>query len=124
MKTILTVDDSAVMRQMVRFTLESSGQYQCLEAEDGVDALNLLKEHTPQVIVSDINMPNMNGYELVEALRADERFKFIPIIMLTTEDNEAAKKRSKEAGATGWISKPFQPEKLLTLLKRFEVQPA
>lgn len=124
MKTILTVDDSAVMRQMVRFTLENSGQYKCLEAEDGRDALNVLENHTPQVIVSDINMPNMNGYEFVEALRKDERFKFTPVIMLTTENNDAAKKRSKEVGATAWISKPFQPEKLITLLRKFDMQSA
>lgn len=121
MKTVLTVDDSAVMRQMVRFTLESTGGYKCLEADDGKSALGVLSTHMPDVIVTDINMPHMNGYELTKTLRADARFKFTPIIMLTTETNESAMERGKEAGATGWMSKPFQPEKLLAILRKFDL---
>lgn len=116
---VLTVDDSAVMRQMVKFTLESTGAHACIEAEDGAQAMQLLQHETPDLIISDINMPHMNGYDFVTALRADARFKFTPILMLTTEVNDAAQKRSKEVGATGWLAKPFQPDKLLQVIAKF-----
>lgn len=116
---ILTVDDSAVMRQMVRFTLESTGRHQCFEAEDGQAALQVLEHEMPDLIITDLNMPKLNGIELTKLLRSREAFKFTPIIVLTTENNEDAQRRSKEAGATGWMAKPFQPDKLLQVVKRF-----
>jgi two-component system, chemotaxis family, chemotaxis protein CheY len=116
---ILTIDDSAVMRQMVRFTLESTGQHSCLEAEDGEAALALLEREMPDLIITDLNMPRVNGAELLKILRAREAFKFMPIIVLTTENNEEAQRRCKEAGATGWMAKPFQTDKLLQVVKKF-----
>ncbi len=121
MKLVLTIDDSAVMRQMVKFTLESTGMYRCLEAEDGEAALRQLEQHTPDLIVCDINMPRMNGYEFTRALRQKPAFLATPLIMLTTENNEEAMQKSKDAGATGWMSKPFQPEKLLSVMKKFQL---
>lgn len=120
MKLVLAVDDSAVMRQMVKFTVESAGSYRCIEAEDGQAALEILAQHTPDMIISDINMPRMNGYEFTRALRQIGQFKFTPVIMLTTENNDEAMKKSKEAGATGWMAKPFQPDKLLGVLRKFQ----
>ena len=119
---ILTVDDSAVMRQMVRFTLESTGQHCCLEAEDGEAALHVLERETPDLIITDLNMPGVNGIELLKILRSRDAFKFTPIIVLTTENNEEAQRRCKEAGATGWMAKPFQTDKLLQVVKKFSAQ--
>ena len=116
-KKIMTVDDSASVRQMVGFTLKNAG-YDVVEAEDGKDALAKLIGAGVKMVVTDLNMPNMNGLELIKALRADGAYKFIPIVFLTTESQEAKKLEAKAAGATGWIVKPFKPEQLLAVVKK------
>ncbi|GAB3000965.1 response regulator [Psychrosphaera aestuarii] len=117
MKKILAVDDSASMRQMVGFTLKNAG-YNVTEAKDGVEALAVAKDAEFDVIISDVNMPNMDGIELVKNLRQLPQFKFTPILMLTTESGANKKGEGKAAGATGWIVKPFNPEQLLTVIKK------
>lgn len=114
-KTILTVDDSTTMRQMVAFTLSKAG-FNILEAEDGVAALDLLKGQSADLIITDVNMPRMDGITLVKNLRALPQFKFTPILILTTESGQDMKAKGKECGATGWIVKPFSPEKLLDVV--------
>jgi two-component system chemotaxis response regulator CheY len=117
-KLIMTVDDSASIRQMVSFTLKNAG-YDVLEAVDGLDALNKLGGfgHVRMMIV-DLNMPKMNGIELIRAIRANANYKFIPIVMLTTESQAVKKQEGKAAGATGWIVKPFKPQQLLAVIKK------
>jgi two-component system, chemotaxis family, chemotaxis protein CheY len=116
-KIALTVDDSKTMREMVTFTLKGAG-FDVIEAEDGKDALAKLSGKKVDVVVTDLNMPNMNGIELIKALRGNADFKFTPILMLTTEADETKKSEGKAAGATGWIVKPFQPEKLVAVVKK------
>jgi len=117
MTKILAVDDSTSMRQMVTFTLQSAG-YQVKDAKDGVEALEIAQSEQFDVVISDVNMPNMNGIELVKALRNLPAYKFVPILMLTTESSTEKKQEGREAGATGWIVKPFNPDKLLATIKR------
>jgi len=116
MKTVMTVDDSASVRQMVAFTLKSAG-YAVIEAVDGKDALSKLKG-TVDMVVTDLNMPNMDGISLIKAIRAQAAYKFIPIVMLTTESQAGKKQEGKDAGATGWIVKPFKPEQLLAVVQK------
>ena len=116
-KTILTVDDSKTMREMVSFTLKEAG-YSVLEAEDGKVALNVLANNKIDAIITDLNMPNMDGIELIRAARADMKYKFTPIMMLTTEGDSSKKQEGKTAGATGWIVKPFNPVKLVEVIKK------
>lgn len=116
-KIIMTVDDSASVRQMVSFTLKGAG-YDVLEAEDGQDAVAKLNGQRVHMVVTDLNMPNMDGIELVRTLRAEAAYKFIPIILLTTESQAAKKQEGKAAGATGWIVKPFKPDQLLAVVKK------
>jgi two-component system chemotaxis response regulator CheY len=113
----MTVDDSASLRQMVRFVLVDGG-YAVIEAVDGLDALSKLKGQDVHLILSDINMPKMNGLELTRQLRALPQYKFVPIILLTTESHPEKKQEGKAAGATGWIVKPFTPEQILAVLKK------
>lgn len=115
-KSALTVDDSKTMRDMVSFTLKGAG-YSVLEAEDGVQGLSVAQSNNVDVIVTDLNMPNMNGIEMIRALRADPKYASTPILMLTTEGDASKKVEGKEAGATGWVVKPFQPEKLVEIVK-------
>lgn len=115
MAKILAVDDSASMRQMVSFTLKSAG-HDVQEAEDGVDALNKAKAGSFDLVISDINMPNMDGISLIRELRGLPNFKFTPILMLTTESSSDKKSEGKAAGATGWIVKPFNPDQLLATI--------
>ena len=115
-KTIMTVDDSASVRQMVGFTLRSAG-YEVIEAADGVDALGRLRGAV-HLIVTDLNMPRMDGIELIRRVRALEHYKYVPVLMLTTESQPAQKQAGKAAGATGWIVKPFSAEQLLGVLKK------
>jgi two-component system chemotaxis response regulator CheY len=117
MAVILAVDDSASMRQMVRFTLESAG-YTVMQASDGVEALELAKTKPADLVLTDINMPNMDGISLVRELRALDTYKFVPMLVLTTESGIETKQRGKAAGATGWIVKPFNPEQLLATIAR------
>ncbi|MBM4053509.1 MAG: response regulator [Planctomycetes bacterium] len=116
-KTIMTVDDSASIRQMVNFTLKDAG-YDVIEAMDGKDALGKLNGASIHMLISDVNMPNMDGIELVRQLRAMPDYRFIPIIMLTTESQDTKKQEGKQAGATGWIVKPFKPEQLMAVVKK------
>ncbi|MCY0966044.1 response regulator [Parathalassolituus penaei] len=117
MPSILAVDDSASMRQMVSFTLKGAG-YQVKEASDGVEALAEAKRARYDLVLSDVNMPNMNGIELCKNLRQLGDYKFVPVLMLTTESAGDMKMQGKQAGATGWIVKPFNPEQLLSTIKR------
>jgi two-component system chemotaxis response regulator CheY len=116
-KKIMTVDDSASVRQMVAFTLKGAG-YEVCEAQDGQDALKKLTGAPVQMVITDLNMPNMNGLELIKALRTKAEFKFVPIVFLTTESQSDKKDAAKAAGATGWIVKPFKPEQLLGVVKK------
>lgn len=116
-KKILTVDDSKTMRDMVSYTLKEAG-FDVIDAEDGQQALEKLKGTKVDAVVTDLNMPNMNGFELIRALRANPDYKMAPILMLTTEGDEGKKQEGKSAGATGWIVKPFNPEKLVQVVKK------
>ena len=116
-KIIMTVDDSSSIRQMVNFTLKQAG-YQVVEAVDGRDALSKINGSGVHMVLTDLNMPNMDGLELICQLRANSSFKFIPIVMLTTESQVEKKQEGKAAGATGWIVKPFKPEQLLAVVKK------
>ena len=116
-KKILAVDDSKTMREMVSYTLKSAG-YDVIEAEDGQHALNVLNGKQIDAVITDLNMPNMNGFGLIRALRADPGYKYTPILMLTTEADDTKKAEGKAAGATGWIVKPFDHLKLLEVLNR------
>lgn len=117
MAKILAVDDSASMRQMVSFTLKGAG-YDVLEAADGIQALELAKQGPVDAVVSDVNMPRMDGITLVQELRQLADYKFTPILMLTTESGTDKKMEGKKAGATGWIVKPFNPDQLLATIKK------
>jgi two-component system chemotaxis response regulator CheY len=114
---ILAVDDSASMRQMVRYTLEAAG-YQVLEASDGIEALEIARQTGADLVLTDVNMPRMDGITLVRELRALDTYKFVPMLVLTTESGSDTKMRGKQAGATGWIVKPFNPEQLLATIAR------
>jgi len=115
-KVILTVDDSASVRQMVKFTLADAG-YTVIEAIDGKDALTKLTRPV-NLVITDLNMPNLDGIGLIRSLRALPAYRGIPIIMLTTESQDARKQEGKAAGATGWIVKPFSTQQLLAVVKR------
>jgi two-component system, chemotaxis family, chemotaxis protein CheY len=116
-KRVMTVDDSKTMRDMVAFTLRGAG-FQVNEAEDGQKALAALKTAQVDVVITDLNMPNMDGVGLIRALRADPKYRAVPILMLTTESDSAKKTEGKNAGATGWIVKPFDPAKLIQVVQR------
>jgi two-component system chemotaxis response regulator CheY len=117
MATILTVDDTASMRQMISFTLHSVG-HEVIQASDGVEALKVVEGKKIDLVIADVNMPNMDGISLVKSLRALPDFRFTPILMLTTESQDTKRAEGKVAGATGWIVKPFNPEQLLTVVKK------
>lgn len=115
--SILAVDDSASMRQMVSFTLKGAG-YDVVEAADGVEALNIAKTKSVNLVITDVNMPNMDGISLIRELRNLPSYKFTPLLMLTTESGADKKQQGKAAGATGWIVKPFNPEQLLKTVSK------
>ena len=117
MKTILTVDDSATVRQMIGLVLRGAG-YEVLEAVDGVDALAKLKGQELNLILTDLNMPNMDGLEFTRRVRALADYKFVPVVLLTTESQPEKKQEGKAAGATAWIVKPFNPDQLLAVVKK------
>jgi two-component system chemotaxis response regulator CheY len=123
MKTILAVDDSPSIRQMLAYVLTSHG-YQVIEAADGEQGLEMAKTHQADLVLTDHNMPKMDGITLIRALRALPGYKKIPIMMLTTESSPALKQQGRDAGATGWMVKPFDPEKLLQMLERAFAQTA
>jgi len=117
MATILAVDDSASMRQMVSFTLKGAG-YEVVEASDGKDGLEKAKAQQFDLVISDVNMPIMDGISLIKELRALTEYKFTPLLMLTTESGDDKKVQGKSAGATGWIVKPFNPDQLLATINK------
>lgn len=116
-KTILAVDDSASIRQMVAFTLKSQG-YRVVEAVDGQDGLAKAKSQPIDLVLTDQNMPKMDGLTMIRALRMMPAFKSTPILILTTESSDAMKSQGRSAGATGWLVKPFDPNKLLEVIKK------
>jgi two-component system, chemotaxis family, chemotaxis protein CheY len=116
-KTIMVVDDSASIRQMVNFTIRNAG-YDVIEAVDGKDALNKINGSQVHMVVTDLNMPNLDGIGLIRGVRANPSLKFIPIVLLTTESQDSKKQEGKQAGATGWIVKPFKPEQLVAVIKK------
>jgi two-component system, chemotaxis family, chemotaxis protein CheY len=116
-KTVLTVDDSRTMRQMLREALIGAG-FNVIQAEDGVNGLEVLEGETPDVIITDINMPRMDGFGFIEGVRNTQRHRAVPILVLTTESDAAKKDRARSAGATGWIVKPFDPDKLVNAIRR------
>jgi two-component system chemotaxis response regulator CheY len=116
-KTIITVDDAATIRRMVSFTLRGAG-HEVLEAQDGAIALSVLQSRGVDLVVTDVNMPNMNGIELTRQLRKLPSFAKTPILLLTTESDPAKKAEGRAAGATGWIVKPFSQEQLLAIVAK------
>lgn len=117
-RRILAVDDSRTMRGMVSCTL-SGGGFEVIEAEDGLKALDMLASTRIDLVLTDITMPNMDGLALVRHIRASGRHVGMPILILTTESDEEVKAAARAAGATGWIVKPFVPERLLSIVARF-----
>jgi len=117
MKTVLAVDDSATMREMVAFVLESAG-YRVIEAEDGVKGLDRARASLVDLVITDQNMPNMDGITLVRELRELREYKSVPILLLTTESSDGMKAQGRAAGATGWLVKPFDPATLLEVVQK------
>jgi two-component system chemotaxis response regulator CheY len=116
-KKILAVDDSISFRKMVNFTLQSAG-YEVIEAMDGEDGLEKAQSQTVHLVLTDQNMPKMDGLSLIKALRGLPKYAGVPIIMLTTESSDAMKAQGRAAGATGWMVKPFDPQRLLDVVKK------
>jgi len=116
-KTILIVDDSSSLRMAVRIALTSAG-YEVIEAEDGKAALAKLDGRKLHLVISDVNMPNLDGYGFVQAMKQMPAYKYTPVVMLTTEDSNEKKERGRDAGAKAWIVKPFQPPQLLTVVSK------
>lgn len=116
-KVVLNVDDSASVRQMVKLTLSGAG-YEVIQANDGSEGLARARDTVVDMVVTDLNMPNMNGLTLICELRKLPAYKGVPILFLTTESDEEMKKQAKAAGATGWITKPFQQDQLVAVVKR------
>ena len=116
-KTVLTVDDSRTMREMLLITLTDAG-YKVIQAVDGQDGLEALTAHGADVVITDINMPRLDGFGFIEEMRADPQHRATPILVLTTESDAAKKARARDAGATGWIVKPFDPVKLVDAVRR------
>jgi two-component system chemotaxis response regulator CheY len=117
-KKILIVDDAASMRGLVAMTLKKNG-YEVIEASDGKDALQKLSSAGKvDLVITDLNMPNMDGIELIKNLKANAKYRFIPVVMLTTESQEAKKEEGRRAGAKAWIVKPFKPDTLVAVVKK------
>lgn len=116
-KTIMIVDDSASLRQVVAIALKGAG-YDVLEGSDGKDALSKLIGQKVHLIISDVNMPNMDGIAFVSAVKQRPAYKFTPVIMLTTESQEAKKREGQAAGAKAWVLKPFKPDVLLNAVQK------
>lgn len=116
-KSILIVDDSASIRQMLGFTLRSAG-YDVEEASGGQEAIGKCQKRNYHLIFTDQNMPGMDGLTLIKTLRASPGYRAVPILMLTTESSDAMKQQGRAAGATGWLVKPFDPAKLLEVVRK------
>ncbi|MFP4281008.1 MAG: response regulator [Opitutales bacterium] len=116
-KTIVTIDDSRSIRETVRLTLASLG-YEVHTAEDGAEGLSLCQRVQADLVLTDLNMPRLDGINLIARLRATQRYRFTPILMLTTESQDEKKAAGKRAGATGWIIKPFDPQKLAGVVRK------
>ncbi len=116
-KTIMTADDSASVRQCVRIALTDAG-YNVIEAVDGQDALDKFQATTPDMLLFDVNMPNVDGIEAIRRVRQTPSGKFIPALLLTTESDESMKQKGRQAGATGWLVKPFNKDKLVAVVKK------
>ena len=118
-RTILTIDDSRTMREMLRATLVAQG-FNVIQAEDGQYGVEVLQglDQDPDVIITDINMPRMDGFQFIESVRGNDDYRAIPILVLTTESDGEKKQRARLAGATGWIVKPFDPTKLVDAINR------
>jgi two-component system chemotaxis response regulator CheY len=118
-KTILTVDDSRTMRDMLLMALTDAG-FRVVQAIDGEDGLQMLENHADEidVIITDINMPRLDGFGFIETVRRDDNHRATPILVLTTESDASKKDRARQAGATGWIVKPFNPVKLVDAIRR------
>ncbi|WP_024871972.1 response regulator [Tolumonas lignilytica] len=116
-KTVLVVDDSMSIRQLVKATLLTKG-YNVVDASDGIEALSKLGSQRVNLVISDVNMPNMDGISLLKAIKAKPEHRFTPVIMLTTESQEAQKRAGQAAGAKAWIVKPFQPEQMLAAVEK------
>jgi two-component system chemotaxis response regulator CheY len=117
MTTILTVDDSVTMRDMLRMVLVEAG-FDVVQAVDGVNGLEMVREARPDAIITDINMPRLDGFGLIEKVREDPDHRATPILVLTTESDPERRDRARRAGATGWIVKPFNPTKLVDAVRR------
>lgn len=116
-KTVLTIDDSRTMREMLNMALVQAG-YRVLQAVDGVEGLEMLRAEGADVVITDINMPRLDGFGVIEGVRADPSHRATPILVLTTESDATKKERARAAGATGWIVKPFNPTKLVDAIRR------
>jgi two-component system chemotaxis response regulator CheY len=116
-KTVLTIDDSRTMRDMLMLALVAAG-YRVIQAVDGVDGLETLSAEGADVVITDINMPRLDGFGVIEGVRADPKHRATPVLVLTTESDAVKKQRARDAGATGWIVKPFDPAKLIDAVRR------
>ena len=116
-KSFKTVEDLISLREVITLTLVNEG-YKVIEAEDGMDALSKLKERDVDMVITDLNMPNMNGIELTRSLRSDPSFRFMPVLFLTTESQLKRREAAGEAGAIGWFVKPFKPDQLIRVVKK------
>ncbi|MEW6115422.1 MAG: response regulator [Nitrospirota bacterium] len=117
-KMVLIVDDSASMRQLVSFALKDAG-YEVIEAANGKDAISKLGSAKVEMVITDLNMPEMDGISFIKQLRNTPGCKFTPVLMLTTESQESKKQEGKQAGASGWLVKPFTPEQLVETVRKF-----
>lgn len=116
-KVVMTVDDSRTMRDMLKMALVGAG-FEVIQAEDGVHGVEVLSGAKPDCIITDINMPRMDGFGFITHVRGDARHRGLPILVLTTESDAQKKDRARKAGATGWIVKPFDPQRLVDAVRR------
>jgi two-component system, chemotaxis family, chemotaxis protein CheY len=114
---VLAIDDSRTIRSLVRKVMEDAG-FTCVCAEDGVDGVHRFAEENPDIVITDINMPNMDGFGVIETIRTGTTNRLVPILVLTTESADHLKARARDAGATGWIVKPFDDETIVSLVRR------
>jgi len=117
MRSVLAVDDSASIRSLVSYVLKQAG-FEVVLAEDGQAALDYAQENTVDLVLTDINMPKLDGIDLIKGLRALTHYKYVPLLVLTTEGGTDKKMEGKAAGATGWIVKPFDPDQLVTIIHK------